>query len=81
MPTSVAIATLVRNCLEEACGGCHSNTVGLQVAVDCLSLSLAVPEVQSAVGEEWVVAVVPCVAGLLEEEGEDHQLTHKTNLC
>ena len=77
MPTSVAIATLVRNCLEEACGGCHSNTVGLQVAVDCLALSLAVPEVQSAVGEEWVVAVVPCVAGLLEEEGEDHQLTHK----
>lgn len=66
---AAAILALIRTCLEQT--GSDNSTVALQLVLDCVSLSLALPEVQSAVDEEWVASVVPLVAGLLEEDGEE----------
>ena len=65
--TATAILTLVRHCLLVVD---HSNTAAVQTALDSVSMALALPEVEGAVNEEWVSAVVRLVTGVLEEYSE-----------
>ena len=72
--TSAAMLVLIRFGLEHAGG----STVALQTALDCVSLALGLPEVQSAVDEEWVAAIVPLVAALLDDDGQPCCSVHST---
>lgn len=62
--TAVAILALIRSSLEQATS--ESCTLTQQVALDCVSLSVAVPELQRAVDDVWMCSIVSGVAGMLE---------------
>lgn len=65
--SATAILTLVLHCLQQVD---RCDTLAVQASLDSVSLSLALPEVQSAVDEEWVSSIVPLVTGLLEGDSE-----------
>lgn len=65
--TASAILSLVCHCLQEMV---RHDTLAVQAGLDSVSLALALPEVESAVDDEWISAVVPLVTGVLEGDGE-----------
>ena len=68
--TSAAVLALICSGLKQAGEG----SVNLLTALDCVSLALALPEVQTAADEEWVAAVVPRVTALLDEGDQPYTL-------
>lgn len=73
-PAASAILALIQSSLKQAT--MESCTLTQQVALDCVSLSLAVPELQRAVDDMWIGSIVSCVAGMLEMmDGEDTRNT------
>lgn len=69
------ILALIQCSLEQTTR--DSCTLTQQVALDCVSLSLAVPELQRAVDDVWIGSIVSAVAGMLEMvDGENTMGTY-----
>lgn len=68
--TAPAVLGLIRVSLEQATS--DSCTLKQQVALDCVSLSLAVPDLQRAVDDVWIASIVSVVAGMLNRINGEH---------
>ena len=60
-----AVLTVIASGLKET-----DTTLALQTALDCFSLTLALPEVQSGMDDAWLATTVSLVSGLVGSSGK-----------